>query len=931
MFQKIIFIIACLFPFLLSAQQVQDVLPLNPEVTFGKLANGFTYYIQKNTSPQKKADLYLVNKVGSILEEENQLGLAHFMEHMNFKGTKNFPRYKLVDYLEKQGVKFGADLNAYTSLNETVYQLPISTSDSEVFANAMQIMRDWAQDALLESSEMDKERWVILEEKRAIAGVRNRVNNEVFNILTNHSRYSKRLPIGTEEIISGFEPEVLRKFHRDWYRPNLQALIVVGDINVEQVENQIKLLFSDLKNPDKAPKRIEYPIVLNGKNQFFTFTDPELEQTQMQVTMKFKESPIRTGADYRKAIVKRILENLLLNRYNEAAQGTGISFLQGSAEITTFIASISGFSVTVIPHPGKLENAFQEVWRELDRVKRFGFTEVEFNRSKKRILMGVENAYKERDKNNSINLVKEYSSHFLNGMAVPGITLEYQMLQEFLPSITQTEVKNALNDLISNKNRDIIVTAPSSEKANLPQESDVLSWMRNAESSPLPPYQDILESTGLLDQLPSPGWIQSEKKVEDLGLTELTLNNGLRVLIKQSDFKNDEILFTGFSRGGSSLYDNQAVRQAENAVNFIKAMGLGKHSPTALNTLLSGKSVQVNVAITNNFETLSGITRQVDLESALQLAHLYFTDPRKEKSLFDNLLAQSRPTIESRYNNPNTVFSDTINRVLSNYNPRFSVPDLKLLNELDVDRILAIYKERFANAADFTFIFVGNFDEPNLKVLIEKYLGSLPSNGMLENFVDRGIRPAKGRINKTIFEGTEDKASVLMAYTGSFDYNRLDAIAMSALAEVLQMRITARLRFIESGVYSPNVKATLSKYPSQFNLKIVFGSASNRTEELIKAAEEEVERLKILGPTAEELHKFVVSQKLAREQSMKQNMFWIQALASKLQNEEPLVDIIGFEKLLDQLTIDKVKGIANQYINNDLMIFKMLPKAHQIQ
>lgn len=920
-----ILILGCL-PLLLFGQKDNKMLPLDPMVRTGKLSNGFTYYLRKNTQPLQKAELYLVMKVGSILEEEDQRGLAHFMEHMNFKGTKNFPKNKLIDYLEKQGVKFGADLNAYTSFDETVYQLPITTADPKVFAHGLQIMRDWAQDALMETVEVNRERGVILEEKRSRTNVQSRMQEQTFPVMMNNSRYAQRLPIGTEEVIRDFFPERLLKFHRDWYRPDLQALIVVGDIDVDQVEQQVKKLFRDMKNPSGGPTRKIYHVELKGQNHFLSFTDSEVQELQLQIMMKMKKTAVRSKSDFRTALVNNMVNSMLAGRYGEAAQQPGLSYVRASAGWTSLMADVSSFSLNVVPKPGEIDNAFKAAWRELDRAKRLGFTAGELDRVKVQMMMGIERMFKEMDKIPSDYFVKMYQLHFLTGEAALNVEMQCTLLRELVPSITLKEVQQIFNSMITDRNRDIVVTAPERDKAGLPDEKTVLTWIREAEETPLAPYMDDANLSGLMEKKPASGMITAEQEIAGLEMTELRLSNGIKVFLKPTDFKNDEVLFTGFSKGGVSLYNVTDISQASNAISMVVAMGLSQHTPIGLGKLLNGKSVSVSPAISELGESVNGATRPADLETALQLVNLYFTEPRFDKTLFENIVSRSRPMLESRYNDANTVFRDTVSVVMSGYHPRFILPSLQMLEGLSVERMLEIYNERFGNAADFTFVFTGNIDTKILKPLLETYLGSLPAKGKMEEAIDHGMQPPRGRIEKVVREGKEDKATVQLVYSGDFIYNRPDALAMNALNDVLQLRLTERLRMLESGVYSPSVQITYSKFPPRYSAILGFGCAPGRVNDLVQATEEEVARLKKDGPTAEEMQKFVAAERLDYQQSLKQNGYWLQSIVSKLQNEEPLENILNFPKLLDELRAEKVQEVAQRYLDKDLIVFKLLPK-----
>ncbi|PTT01944.1 peptidase M16, partial [Pedobacter sp. HMWF019] len=526
----------------LKASQARSVstqnLPLDPAVRTGKLPNGFTYYIRHNTEPKNRVVMYLANKVGSILETDEQQGLAHFMEHMSFNGTKHFPKSELVSYLQKSGVRFGADLNAYTSFDETVYQLPLPTDNPEILKNGIQIMRDWAQEATLETEEINKERGVIMEEKRLGKGASERMQRQTFPLLLNHSRYASRVPIGTEQVLLNFKPETIKAYYKDWYRPNLQALIVVGDINVAEMEKTIKAKFSDLKNPVKEKPRTKYTVPLTGKNQFLAVTDKEMPSTVMQVLIKHKAQDLKTAEDYRTSLIKGLFNQILNERYTELSRQADPPFLQGGAGIQDLLGGLDMYAASVVAKPGELEKGFKAVWRESRRAQLFGFTQTELDRAKQNYLSSMEAAVKEKDKTQSESYVKEYLQYFLNQNAAPGITKENELVTRFVPGISLQEVNAVSKEYIKDINRDIIIMAPEKDKASLPDETKALSWIESVNEEKLEAFKDNVSTLPLLAGIPSGGKIVKEDKDATLGLTTLTLSNGVKVLLKKTDFKN---------------------------------------------------------------------------------------------------------------------------------------------------------------------------------------------------------------------------------------------------------------------------------------------------------------------------------------------------------------------------------------------------------
>lgn len=904
-------------------------LALNSEVRMGRLANGFTYYIQKNVKPEKRVTFYLANKVGSILETDEQQGLAHFLEHMNFNGTTNFPKNELISYLQGAGVRFGADLNAYTSFDETVYMLPIATDKPEILANGLKIMRDWAHGALLDSEDIDKERGVILEEKRMGKGASERMREKTFPVMLNGSRYASRLPIGNDAVLTSFKPETIRRFYDDWYRPNLQALIVVGDIEVAAMEASIKKMFADLKNPANPKPRPAYQVPLLGKPQFLVVTDREFPQTVAQVTFKLPGKVIKTGADYREKITEGLINMMFLERLGDLMQVADPAFLGGGASKGSFISNLDAFSAQVSAKPGQLERGFKALWTELEKARKFGFSEAELQRAKTSYLTRIELSWKEKDKTPSNIYVNEYLQHFLKGEAAPGIDVEYQLVKEFLPGISRAELNALIKRYLAAKDRDVIVMGPEKDKASLPDEATVNAWIKSVEQSNITANEKETNATSLMASKPQAGKVVSEKRIQGLGVTELTLSNGIKVVLKPTDFNNNQILFTAFSPGGTSLVSDADYHSAANAQAIVASSGLAGLNATQLPKVLNGKVVSVSPYISERSEGLSGSTRWADLETALQLSHLYFTKPRMDTTTFKGIVARAKASLANRDSDPGNVFSDTISVVLGNYHRRRTPPSIAQVEQINLETVYRVYKDRFADASDFTFIFVGNFEEENIKPLLAQYLGSLPTLQRKEAPKDLGIHIPEGKINKVVYKGTENKASVYMVLSGAYQYSPENNVKLEALKEVINFRLLERLRESEGGVYTPGIRVAYSKYPqARYSFNINFDCAPENREKLIAAAIEEIELLKKNGPSAADLQKFVAEERSANETALKTNNFWLGYLNKQYQYEVDMTEVLHYQGLLKSLTPEAIKAAAVQYLTGkNLITFSLLPES----
>jgi len=895
-----------------------QTLPLDPAVRTGKLPNGFTYYIRHNEEPKNRVTMYLVNKAGSVLEDEDQRGLAHFMEHMSFNGTKHFPHNELIDYLQKAGVRFGADINAYTSFDETVYQLPIPSDNPKLLNDGIEIMRDWAHGALLDPVEIDKERGVVLEEKRLGKGAGERMRRAYWPVILNNSRYAVRIPIGLDTVLDNFKRPAIARFYNDWYRPDLQALVIVGDINADSLEKVVKARFSDLKNPVHERVRSKYTVPLTGKNQFIAVTDKEMTTTEAEIMIKHKAPELKTAADYRTALVQGLFDRMLSERYAELSRKADPPFIGGDAGISGFMGGLDTYDASVQAKPGELEKGLKAVWRETERLKRFGFTSTELERAKTAYLNAMETSLKEKNKTNSGSYVSEYQAYFLTGEAAPGIEIEYQLTKNDMPGITLTDVNSLAKTYITDINRDILILAPEKDKSTLPDEAKVNSWLKAVEAEDLTPYQDEVSTQPLLSTMPVPGSIKGEEQNKELNITAITLSNGVKVLLKPTDFKNDQVIFSGFAAGGTSLYSDADYQSAAAAAAIIGAGGVGNYNTGELTKYLTGKQVGVKPFINERFEGISGGSTPKDLETAMQLIYAYFTEPRKDTAIFKGILSRSEAGLANRASDPNSVFGDTVSAVMGSYNIRRTGPTLQKMEQINLDRAYQIYKERFADAGNFTFTFVGSIDTAAIKPLLEKYLGSLPATNQHEQSKDLDIHAPAGRIEKTVYKGSEPKATVYLVYTGKYDYSPENNVKMDALKEVLEIRLLQRLREDESGVYSPGVQENTTKLPQQrYSFLVHFGCAPQNVEKLIASTLDEINKLKTDGPLQENIDKWRAEDKTSFEPQLKTNDFWLGYLNGQLQNDLDLDQVNRYNNLLDAVKPGDVKTVAGKYLSGD--------------
>jgi zinc protease len=900
-------------------------LPLDTAVHTGKLPNGFSYYIRHNEQPKGRVYLYLVNKVGSVLEDDDQQGLAHFMEHMNFNGTTHFPKNELVNYLQKSGVRFGADLNAYTSFDETVFQLPIPSDDPQILKNGFQIMRDWAQEATLDSLEIDKERGVVIEEERLGRGAQERMQRLFFPPLLNYSRYAERIPIGKLDILQHFPPSAIRRFHDDWYRPDLQALIVVGDIDPAQTELLVRQLFADLKNPPNEKQRTKYTVPLAGNGRFIVVTDPEMPVTNLEILIKRSGRELETEEDYLEIMKKQLFNQMLGEKFSKRAQRPDLPYLGAEAKLDKMPGGLSVFDVNIILKKGNWKQGVQDVWGFIQELKKDAFTNDELNRAKENYLTGMGTGYRERDKTSSDNYVNEYKRLFLENEASPGISWEYNFVKTHIDQISLPELNKMTADWISDKNRDIVLLASDNDKNELPDSATVISWMRQDSHSIGSLSSD--QKKPLMETEPSPGFVVKTLRFDVQGITEYHLSNGATVILKPTDFKNDEIRFAAFSSGGTSVYTDAQFINASYA-GMVSNFGLGALNPSALNQALTGKLVRVSPFINERFQGLDGTTTPEDLKTAMQMVHLYFTQPRKDKAIFDNDINAETELLSTRYRDPNNTFEDSIKFVLGNYSLRRRTPDSTDLKTLNLDEVYQIYKERFSDASGFTFVFVGNFKTEAMLPLVEKYIGSLPARHRNETARDLGIHIPSGIMTKKIIKGSENKAMIRMVYSGPFNYNASNLLALNALRSALQIKIVQHLREDQSEVYSPSVKMASVKYPaSRYAFTVAFGCAPANAEGLMRAVDNELTQLREHGPTQEDLDKFKVEYTRLREIKLADNGYWLSAIGDLYQNHGDPVELDMPLDGLNNLTTQSLKKAANEWLSGKNEIrFELLPE-----
>lgn len=898
-----------------SQQNLNDSLPIDPHVKIGRLSNGLTYYIRQNKKPEQKVELRLVVNAGSVLEDEDEQGLAHLSEHMAFNGTTHFKKNDIISFLQSIGVGFGNDLNAYTSFDQTVYILPIPTDKPGNIERGFEILEDWAHNVTYDTDDIDGERPVVLEESRLGKGANDRMYRKIYPELFAGSLYGNRLPIGLDSIVKNANYATVRRFYKDWYRPDLMAVIVVGDIDPGKAEQLIKEHFNKLKNPVNERSRIHPPVPPYKTDEAKVVTDKEATSYSIVVNYSAEPlAPIVTLGDYKNDLAKDIFTTLFNQRLRELTQKENPPFVYAYTEFGSFARGFESFSATVGIGNNDATNALAAFEEELERVKKYGFTKPELERAKSDLATQIERTYNERTKTESANYVSEYLENFLSKEPIPGIANEYNYYKELLPQISIENVNEITKRLQQDSKQFIALLGPEPAAGkSLPSGDDLLATVASVEKMDVKPYEEKAVASSLLSTMPSPGKITGSKSNVTLGTTEFTLNNGVTVTIKPTEFKNDQILMSAVRAGGKNNYGLKDKYNAEYATAVVSNMGVGNFSPVDLQKFMSGKTVKVNPVFTNITEGMNASSSVKDLESMLQLNYLYFTAPRLDTSLFRSYVQKNKAQVAFLSANPQVVFVDSLYKTLYHNDPLapVAIPKPEYFDAINLDRLMEIYKERFGNAYGMHFTFVGNFKESDLKPLIEKYIASLPSSPKKFAYIDNKLRPAKGKIDFTVYKGKEQKSLIVGVYSGEVPYSEALDMKADAISKILNIRIIEELREKIQGIYGGGTQAQFEKFPySHYTFFLQLPCGPEKVDTLLYAAHKEIDDLVKNGPSKENLDKVKQEWIEQHKVDIKENGTWLSELQSfNFPGDNPDY-FINYEKYVKALTPKEIQDAA---------------------
>lgn len=906
------------------AQQMPPI-PTDPNVRIGKLENGLTYYIRHNALPEKQADFYIAQKVGSILEEESQRGLAHFLEHMCFNGTTNFPGNLLREYLESIGVKFGVNLNAYTSVDETVYNISnVPVIRDGIVDSCLLILHDWANDLTLDPKEIDKERGVIHEEWRTRTGAMMRMYEKTFPIMFKDSKYAYRLPIGTMEVVDNFPYKDLRDYYEKWYRPDQQGIIVVGDINVDQIEAKIKKTFSSIEMPKDAAEREYFPVPDNDEPLITIAKDKEQQIPIIYLFHKHEAFPKDQKGNIGYLAVNYIssmISQMLNNRLNELVQKPNPPFIQAGVDDGDYlVAKTKGaFTGVAVAKEDGIVGATETLAREIERVRQFGFTAGEYSRAKADYLRALESAYNERNKTRSESYVKEYVRHFIDNEPIPGIENEYAIMNQLAPNIPIEAINQTVKQMIGEKNIVLGVFCPDKENIKYPTEAELKAALDKVKAEKLEAYVDKVSNEPLMKEKPQGGKVVKSEQGA-FGSKILTLSNGVRVILKSTDFKADEIQMRAFSVGGNSLFKDEDYLQYALLDQIVDLGGLGNFNTIDLDKVLSGKRAFVAPSVWSLGEGMTGACSPKDLETELQLVYLRFTAPRQDKDAFASFIARTKASMANREADPNSALSDTISVALYNHHPRAITLKPEMLDKINYDKVIDLYKDRFADASDFTFVFVGNIDEKTATPLIEQYLGALPNSGRKENYRDVKMDIRKGIYNNDFERKMETaKSTVLMVAHGDVAYNHKNVLMMNIMGQLLDILYTQTVREEAGGTYGVSCIGSVSGMPKpEGSFQIIFETDPAKRPEMVKLIRQGIDQFIKDGPKAEDLAKVKEYMMKTYQQNQKENSYWNNALYNYYWSN--LDTCTNYQETLNSITLKDLIKFAKNFFGQKNMI-----------
>ena len=929
-------ILFCLVALQVMAQEMgtPEPLPIDPKVRYGTLSNGLTYYIRHNELPKDRADFYIAQNVGSILEEENQRGLAHFLEHMAFDGSQNFPDNGMDEYIESVGMRSGENFNAYTSFDETVYMITNAPVDKAgVVDSCLLILHDWSGCLALTDSAIRKERGVIREEWRTRQDAQNRLWEQQLPKMFPDSRYANRMPIGLIEVIENFRPEELRAYYRKWYRPDLQGIIIVGDVDVDQVERTIHTMFADIPAPVNPAKREPQLVPDNDEPLVSIATDTEASNTILYIFHKHDNLPAAWEASVSglvKDYIQQIASTIMAERFNEILLQANPPFIYAEAydDDAFMIAKTKGaWTVAAMAKEGEIEASLTTMVKETERVRQYGFTASEYDRARINVLKRYESIYNERENQRNSAYSREYVAHFTDGGYIPGIEIEYTLIKEIAPSISVEEVNEYIQSIIGEKNIVLGLTGPEKEGITYPSESELLNIYLTARQIPVEPYQESVSNEPLIPNLPAAGQITKIETGQPFDATVLTLSNGIRVVLKHTDFKKDEIRMTATRPGGSTVYGVKEIKHLKVFNEVADLGGLGQFSAIDLGKRLAGKKVSCAISLGLDNESLNGMVAPADIQTLFELIYLSFTAPRRDEEAYTSFETRMRAQLENAELNPMVSFSDSLSMAAYNGNPRAGRLRETDFDAISYDRIMQIREERFSDASGFVFTFVGNIEIDSIRPLVEQYLATLPTGKAIQRGNEAEVPAIRAGEYVNRFNRSMEipKVAVVNMRSGHMDYNMENIISATMLKQVLDLVYYEKVREKEGGTYGVGVSASIASFPEgRMVLQIYFDTDPAKWEQMNTIIREELEAIAVSGPRPEDFKKTQDNLLKRHEEVLQENSYWLNVLDNYYY--KGFDSCTEYESIVNNMTPEKLQAFAKRFLEqgNDIEVV-MLP------
>ncbi|MCK5820563.1 MAG: insulinase family protein [Bacteroidales bacterium] len=900
--------------------QITTTFPLNKDVRHGVLDNGMTYYILHNEEPKERASFYFVQNVGAILEDDSQDGLAHFLEHMAFNGTKHFQGKGIIDFLEKHGVRFGYDINAYTAQDQTVYNLSnIPVLDGEgLLDSCLLVLHDWSGYLLLQPEEIEAERGVIHEEWRTRRNSQFRLNAQTSKVLYKDSKYAERDVIGKLEIIDNFKYEELKGYYKTWYRPDQQAVVVVGDVDLDEVEQKVKDLFSSIPLREGLPEREYFNIPDNDEILFGKATDVEAQYMAILLFYKSAMPIVQNDATFRISMLEQLYSSMISMRLLELQQDPNSSSLMLQPVFFPLSRLTKAFVLQAVPKPGMGAKSLEEILTEVERVKRYGFTESELERVKAQLVSQYDNFFQNKDKITNDAWATQLGNHFLQGEPVFDAETEYNLSKELLASISLNDVNGFAKELQPNNNQVLLVTGPEKEGTIYPTKEELTGVIESVKYTKIEPYTDETGNEPLVSEELSEAAITKEFTIDGISDAKgYVLANGAKVVLMQTDYSEDEIFMTAFSYGGTSKLDLQDLASADLTTSLAQYSGLGNFDMVGLQKKMSGKIAHTSPYINNYTEGLSGSSNMKDFESMLQLSYLNFVSPRFDKKAFMVLMNQMNTLVDNLKADNRQAMQDTIAVLSSNHNPRTILFSKEMLEQIDYDKAVHVYKDRFKNVGDFTFVIVGNLDEHSLP-LVQKYIGSINGHPEEEDYTDHSMYPAKGKSSVHFVRDMEvPKTTIYTKLSGKMDYNQKNGLSVSIIGKLLDKRYMETIREEEGGSYGVSVGGSLSRIPEEkFSLTISFDTDPEKHEKLLGLVWKEINTIKEKGPDTADLDEVKKSLIKLRNEQLDKNRFWMGSIQGTIMTGNEFLSIEKYEKLVNSIDAKMIKKTAKKMFSN---------------